>query len=500
MKAIIKDFSELTDSRELYEARPNPVISFFMYILMALITIAFLWAYFGEKEIVVKAAGVVRPNDSVSSIRNKVLGKVERVYVKAGQSVKQGGLLFALEKEDLEVQKKALMDQLEESKENVALLDKFKKGVEEGNNYFSRGVKGEQEFHERLLKYQLDSQSLKTELESTGLNLSQNKSSYSSKIVEIEDTLHQLRLLERSILQNQNLFSEVHKEYFNKYVDYEMKIKKLKNAVDQKKKSYETMKTVGDEVFSRQQIENEKNQLELAQLELDSYQNEYLLAIREKMEEHEKQLVEYKKNLRKTNQDDYLYSNSRTVALQKLKMDTLVGINEQIKNEDEKIKQLEEQLKSVELHIQEREIKSPIDGIVNVTTEVSKGDLIQTGTELATIIPENNSQYKIQLSLPNKNIAKIKEGDRVRYHFLALPFDEYGELTGTITKIAKDAILKQETGESFYLAEATLDNKPLHSYKGQEATIKVGMITEAYIVTESKKILYYLLEKIDLRD
>jgi len=55
-------------------------------------------------------------------------------------------------------------------------------------------------------------------------------------------------------------------------------------------------------------------------------------------------------------------------------------------------------------------------------------------------------------------------------------------------------------GVSFYIVEASIDNQALYSYKGQEANIKVGMLSEAYVITDSKKILNYVLEKIDLRD
>lgn len=63
-----------------------------------------------------------------------------------------------------------------------------------------------------------------------------------------------------------------------------------------------------------------------------------------------------------------------------------------------------------------------------------------------------------------------------------------------------DATVDPETGMSYYLVEATIDNETLYGHKGDEGAIKIGMTTEAHIVTDSKKILYFLLEKMHLKD
>lgn len=81
-----------------------------------------------------------------------------------------------------------------------------------------------------------------------------------------------------------------------------------------------------------------------------------------------------------------------------------------------------------------------------------------------------------------------------------MPYKEYGELRGTITDIATDATVDAKTGISYYLVESEIENKPLFSYKGEEGEIKMGMTCEAQVITKQKKILYYLLEKIHLKD
>lgn len=73
-------------------------------------------------------------------------------------------------------------------------------------------------------------------------------------------------------------------------------------------------------------------------------------------------------------------------------------------------------------------------------------------------------------------------------------------LSGTITNIGTDAKIDQEKGSSFYIVEAAIENKPLYSYKGVKAEIKVGTDCEAQVIISTKKVLYYLFEKINLKN
>ena len=101
--------------------------------------------------------------------------------------------------------------------------------------------------------------------------------------------------------------------------------------------------------------------------------------------------------------------------------------------------------------------------------------------------------------MPNKDISLISVGDKVKFRLDALPYKEYGMLAGIVTMISPDSSINQSTSTSYYLVEASIENRPLVSYKGEESSIKVGMTLQGHVVTKRKKILHYLLEKIDLR-
>lgn len=147
-----------------------------------------------------------------------------------------------------------------------------------------------------------------------------------------------------------------------------------------------------------------------------------------------------------------------------------------------------------------REIRRPFFLTVNVLSEIYEGDMVESGKNILTIIPDKNSAFTIQIFVNNKDVGEIHTGDKVKYSFAALPFREYGQLTGTINSISKDAVTNETNGQSFYVVEATVPATRLVSGDGRQGEIKVGMICEANVITKQKSFLKYFLEKINLLD
>jgi HlyD family secretion protein len=230
-------------------------------------------------------------------------------------------------------------------------------------------------------------------------------------------------------------------------------MEKLNNAVNYKQENYQSLLRLQQEgAVPGNELKNAREDLNAALLEQEIYENQYLLDLRNRIETNEKNYHELSKTIR----------------------DNQISLEDTV-------------------------VTAPIRGVVNMATEINEGDLLQSGAEVATIVPKNNSCYKVQLSVPNQDIANIRIGSEVRFHFLALPYKEYGELRGEVTNIGVDAKTDEQKG-TYYLVEASLENRPIYSYKGVKAELKVGMQCEAWVVAKTQKMLYFLLEKINLKD
>lgn len=57
MTPVIKDIREVTDSKEMYESKPHPFLTIFIYIILVSIILVGIWMYFGEIDIVSKGRG-----------------------------------------------------------------------------------------------------------------------------------------------------------------------------------------------------------------------------------------------------------------------------------------------------------------------------------------------------------------------------------------------------------------------------------------------------------
>ncbi|MGM8261944.1 hypothetical protein ACSXBY_15545 (plasmid) [Clostridium perfringens] len=66
--------------------------------------------------------------------------------------------------------------------------------------------------------------------------------------------------------------------------------------------------------------------------------------------------------------------------------------------------------------------------------------------------------------------------------------------------ISKDYKNNNEKLIAFYVGEGSLNSNCLHSNKGEKSYVKPGMICDASIITRKEKMLYYLLEKIGLKN
>lgn len=511
MKTYIQDIKDISDSREMLEAKPHFFMIWFVYILLAIIGATLVWAYFGEIEDYVKASGAVRPWNNTSIIRNAIAGRVDSVNIEEGKRVKKGDVLYTLETKGilLEKDEKAKIVSMLE-KENKNLL-KLKKSIKEGKNLFNPANPDEYDYYNRFQKYITDRKSNVEQMNNSKFDLIQLKADAeaSKKIAELKmessiETLKNQETLLLSIDKNENLFGKGNDEYSKRYEDYIFNQTRLNSVLEQKNDAYRRLKRLYDAGgVAYKELEEVKNQMDLAKIEVDKFRNEFIINLKNSIKQTKQSIEELSNSISKwkINLDVYSGKNLNVeLVLEKLRLDTLVQIEDSLSVNRINLDKAKSELKILELNMKEATITSPIDGIVNLYMEINRGDFVQSGAEIAAVVPDINTEYKIQLMVSNKDIANIKEGQKIKYHFLALPYQEYGEVEGSVNKIGTDARFDKETGTSYYMVEATVEKTELESYKGVKSHIKAGMVCEAQVVTNSRKVLWWLLEKINLID
>lgn len=239
--------------------------------------------------------------------------------------------------------------------------------------------------------------------------------------------------------------------------------------------------------------ENSKNQQyfqKMAQIEASISSKE--IELRELEASKSALEIEEKKNSKRKNNNGDDIQISITITEKEASL--LADIDRLQKQRDS----LNEEIEKMNAQIELGTVFAEQTGVVNMIRNITPGDIIPAGTQIATIIPQDESQYKVQIYVSNADIGNISEGDLVRYNIAAFPSSQYGTVNGIVTKVGSDVMLNDGQYSGFFLVEADIENHILSDKDGNSGRLAIGMQTEVKIVTQQKSIIRYLLEKIDL--
>jgi len=126
-------------------------------------------------------------------------------------------------------------------------------------------------------------------------------------------------------------------------------------------------------------------------------------------------------------------------------------------------------------------LMAPIDGKVAFASFIEENQQMQAGQTLCFINPVN-SQYFVQITIPQNNFGKVAIGQDVLLKFPSYPFQEYGALKGRI------AFISHITSDSGYLAKVTLVDGLTTNHKKQ-IQYRDGLLAQGEIITKDIRLL-----------
>lgn len=135
-------------------------------------------------------------------------------------------------------------------------------------------------------------------------------------------------------------------------------------------------------------------------------------------------------------------------------------------------------------------IQAPTDGTIIFVMPIQLNQYIQQGKVLGYVNPPNSNFY-VQVKLPQNNFGKVDSGMKVEIRFDAYSYQEVGYLSGTLNYISDIAI------DSGFLGTVILD-KGLVTNQHKFIQYKPGLKGKALIITEDMRLserLYYNIIK-----
>ena len=259
MKPVVIDITELSDSREVYDSKPHPFVTVFIYLILALITIAFIWMYIGELDIVVKAQGIVRPNEKISTVKNTFDGEVIEVNYKDGQVVNKGDILYKIDHTQLLTDKMTIEEQLKEANEQLEMMEKYKLSLDENKNHFNE--KDKEEYALKYKQFELDYKMLIHNYNLEDKQILAEQNDIEKQLRDLEQNISLNKQLKQSIEQGKLLIPNTSKEsqmYVNKFTKYNTDVKVLEQQYNKQEME---INSTNNEELTKFSLENLENQL-----------------------------------------------------------------------------------------------------------------------------------------------------------------------------------------------------------------------------------------------
>ncbi|MGH1146183.1 HlyD family efflux transporter periplasmic adaptor subunit [Bacillus pseudomycoides] len=429
----IYSFDQLTDSVELLERKPPRFIAGLLCFLLTVLFGFVIWAYVGKLDIVSKGTAMIQGKSMISVSRTQIVGTVDVVAVKSGDEVKKGDTLIQLKNSEL-TDKQSQMNQIVQHLEGQkGMLEQLKQSIQSHQLSFSNEV--DTKFREEYKAYEQAYQSLQNEKE------------------------NEIEVIKNSKLSNEQ--DEVLQGLIAEKENIERELQSIKKQRKKENFLEEQQQLSGDKVDS---LESQQNSVE----KRIQQRKEILESDRKKVDVTREGKQEQKKD-----------------ALNQYKENMIISVNQRIQSLEQEIFVKKQELNGLRNQNETTTIKAQKDGIVQFSSIIQQGDLVDPGQEVVSIIPKDDEK-KVKILFPVEEIKGIKKGDKVQYSFKLKNTDKQ---TGIITYVSPYPILDKDSKSYIYELEATIntkDSKELH----------IGMVDRASVVTGEEKIWRFVLKKL----
>ncbi len=170
----------------------------------------------------------------------------------------------------------------------------------------------------------------------------------------------------------------------------------------------------------------------------------------------------------------------------------VAGIVEQLEKEREIEVQLFEEMKSLNKLEKKSAVRAPVDAIVLDIPASSVGTIVREGEVVIKLVPRD-VPLVLEVDVDPKDIKDLKVGVPVSVKLDALPFQQFGDIKGTLVYLSEDTFSEDLNGEKkpVYRARVDLEVKSVQRMRDR-ADLTPGMLAKAdFRVGERRLITYF---------
>ncbi len=141
-----------------------------------------------------------------------------------------------------------------------------------------------------------------------------------------------------------------------------------------------------------------------------------------------------------------------------------------------------------------RELRSPVDGVVNDVQVTTVGQYVQPGQKIMEVVPMGD-KLLVETRVKPSDIAFIRVNDKALVKVTAYDFSTYGGLQGRVVQVSADSIFDEVEKQPYFTVIVETDRSYLMA-SGHKLPITPGMMTDTQVITGRKSILTYLLKPV----
>ena len=174
----------------------------------------------------------------------------------------------------------------------------------------------------------------------------------------------------------------------------------------------------------------------------------------------------------------------------------LVGIAQELSSFNDQLLQLNEELIKNELERSNLFVKSPVDGVVLNLPTVTIGSLINKGDPIVTLV-RTGLPLVLEIDVDPKDASDLYNGNPVSVKIDALPFQQFGDLAGTLIYISDDTVQESLQGESgaFYRGRVNVEDSEIMGLP-EEFDLTPGMLATADLKVGKRRLITYFTNPI----
>jgi len=431
LSAVHRQFLPL--ALEVQETPPSPAGRWLAWSLMALFTIAIIWACFGKVDIVVIAPGRIIPSGHVKIIQPLETGIVKQIHVRDGDKVVAGQPLISLDPTNANADNQRITQQIADLSLQAGWRQALEFWLASGRTLESPinvpALYSQDNHHKKLKAQQL----------------------YTQQRDEISARLYAFEKERDAAIAEQNMASA------------------------ELERTEQTLPILSERVAAYKYLHDKQYGAKV----------QYLQILQQQVE-MQKTIPVLKSRQRQVQE---------TVASYDAKIDTL--LLEQRKNNLLELERLSNDIASLQqdaIKASQRQkqqiLTAPVSGTVQQLAIHTVGGVVTPAQELMKVVPEQ-AIVEVEALIQNKDIGFVHIGQSAEVKIDTFNFTKYGVIDAEVTSISQDAIADENLGWVFQM-RVTL-SKDQVDVEGKSVRLSPGMSVTAEIKTGKRRLIEFFL-------